>query len=107
MIKAILIIVPIFIIIVFVLVIAQLISPKFSGKLMIIHVKEAKYIMDESKEDIKSISTDMDNATKAGIETTARAIKKGLTEDSGIYCKHCGSIIDEDSTFCKNCGEKQ
>lgn len=104
---ALFIIVPIIIILGFVLVIAQIASPKFRGKMMSRQVKSMKYMMDESKDDIESISTDMADATKGGIETTTRAIKKGFTEDESIYCKYCGSKIDKDSKFCKNCGREQ
>ena len=102
-----LIIVPIFIALVFVFVIISTISPKFRGKMMSKQVKSVKYMMDESKDDIESISTNMANATKSGIETTARAIKKGFTDKENIYCKHCGNKIDEDSKFCKICGKEQ
>ncbi len=105
--NAIFIICPIFIILIFVFVIVQLVSPKFRGKLMSQQVKATKYMMDESKENIESISTDMANATKEGIEITTRAIKKGFTEEEGIYCKYCGSKIDKDSKFCKHCGKEQ
>ncbi len=82
-------------------------SSTLRGKMLSKQVKSMKYMMDESKDDLESISTDMANATKGGIETTTRAIKKGLTEEEDIYCKHCGSKIDHDSTFCKKCGKKQ
>lgn len=100
-------IVPIFIVIVFVLVIAMFISPKFRGKMMSKQIKATRYMVDESKEDIESISTHMAEATKDGIETTVRAIKKGITENDEIYCKHCGTKIAKDSKFCKNCGKEQ
>ena len=70
-------------------------------------VKSMKYMMDESKDDFESISTNMANATKDGIEITTRAIKKGFTEEEGIYCKKCGSKIDKDSKFCNKCGKEQ
>lgn len=105
--KVMFVIVPIFIFLVFVFVIAQIVSPKFRGKMMSRQIKSVKYMMDESKNDIESISTDMANATKEGIKTTTRAIKEGFEEDKGIYCKYCGSKIDEDSKFCKNCGKEQ
>ena len=87
-------------------------SPRVRGWFMSLNVKAKKHMMDNSKEDIASISSDMADATKEGIETTARAIKKGLTEDSSsttekMYCKHCGKEIDIDSTFCKYCGKEQ
>ena len=38
----------------------------------------------------------------------ASGIKDGLTgENSEMYCKYCGNLIDEDSEFCKYCGKKQ
>ncbi len=81
-------------------------SPKVRGKILSRQVKSIKYMLNESKDDIQNISTNMADATKDGIETTARALKKGLTEES-IYCKHCGNKIDKDSRFCKICGKEQ
>ncbi len=102
MVKVLFIFVPLFIACVFILVVAQLISPKFRGKMMSRQIKAAKYMMDESKDDIRNISTNMADATKDGVEITTRAIK-----DERVYCKHCGSLIDKDSKFCKNCGGEQ
>ncbi len=105
---------PIIFIVIFVIVaimiiftLLQIMSPKLRGKMMSKQIKAAKYMMDESKDDIRDISTNMADATKDGIETTVRAIKKGITEDEDTYCKHCGSKIDNDSKFCKNCGKEQ
>ena len=125
-------IVPIFIGLVFVFMIALMISPKLRGKLMSKQIKAAKHMMDYSKEDLKDLlSTSADiginaekeildnneetmrdnvtrkaNINKKGIEITANAIKEGLTENK-FYCKHCGKLIDEDSKFCKSCGKEQ
>lgn len=106
MFNAIFVIVPIFACLVFIFVIAVFVSPKFRGKMMSGQIKAAKYMMDESKEDLKSVSDNISYATKDGIKTTARAIKEGFTEDN-IYCKHCGSEIDSNSKFCKKCGKEQ
>ena len=59
---------------------------------------------DEHKDDIKSISDNVAEATKGATKTTARAIKEGLKDF--VYCKHCGAEIDTDSKFCKACGKK-
>ena len=99
------IIVPIFIGLVFIYVIAMLISPKFRGKMMSKQIKASKYMMDESKDDLKSISDNMAYATKDGLKTAAGAIKEGLTQNA--FCKYCGTEIDIDSIFCKKCGRKQ
>lgn len=106
-IKIMMFVVPIIAIAIFVLVFVLIISPKARGKMMSTQIKATKYMMDESKDDISSISTNMADATKEGIETTVRAIKKGFNEQECIYCKHCGSKIDKDSRFCKNCGKEQ
>ena len=34
------------------------------------------------------------------------AIKEGLSGKKS-YCKHCGTQIDKDSKFCKECGKEQ
>lgn len=106
MFDAMFIIVSIFIGIVFIFVITMIISPKLRGKMMSRQIKASKYMMDESKEDLKSISDNMAYATKDGIKTTVGAIKDGL-KDNSVFCKHCGSEIDADSKFCKKCGTKQ
>lgn len=107
MVKILFVIVPIFIGLTFFFVIAQIISPKFRAKIMSRQIKATKYMMDESKEDLRSISNDMANATSGGVETTTRAIKRGITEEARTYCKHCGYQIDSDSRFCKHCGKEQ
>ena len=92
------------------MVILMIFSPKFRGKLMSNQIKATKYMMDESKEDIKSVTDDMAYATKDGVKTFASAVssgvKEGLTEEK-IFCKYCGSQIDTDSIFCKKCGKEQ
>lgn len=77
---------------------------KISGE---IGVKTAKGVIDENEDDIRHVVSKSADISKDAITTTTRAIKKGLTEDDSIYCKHCGASIDSDSTFCKACGKKQ
>lgn len=81
-------------------------SSKARGKMMSKQVKAVRHMMDESKEDIESISNDYAEATKGAIKTGAKAFKEGFVEDS-IFCKHCGETIDKDSKFCKKCGKEQ
>ena len=99
-------IVPVFIGLVFIFVMAMFISPKFRGKMMSRQIKAQKYMMDESRDDLKSISDSVAYATKDGIKTAAGEIKEGFTQSS-MFCKHCGNKIDADSNFCKKCGRKQ
>lgn len=124
-------IVPILVFGIFTFVILMIFSPKLRGKMLSNQIKSLKYMTDYSKDDIQNIATTMGdisiNSTKSIIdnnedslkdivekgsdlssvvvEKTARAIKKGLTENS-IYCKHCGKTIDADSKFCKSCGKE-
>ena len=72
-----------------------------------IGVKTAKGVLDENEEDIRHVVGKTADISKDAITTTTRAIKKGLTEEESVYCKHCGESIDSDSTFCKVCGKKQ
>ena len=72
-----------------------------------IGVQTTKGIMDENEDDLRHISSKGADIASDGITKTVRAIKKGMTEDSDVYCKHCGESIDNDSTFCKACGKKQ
>lgn len=89
----------------FAFVFAMMFSPKFKAKLMGKQIEAGKYMVEEHKDDFKSISDNIANATKGATKTTARAIKEGFTDF--VYCKHCGAEIDTDSTFCKSCGKKQ
>lgn len=80
---------------------------KITGKMLSKQIKTMKSVVEETKEDLESISTNMANSSKEGVEITARAIKNGFTEENDIYCKYCGSKIDSDSKFCKKCGKEQ
>lgn len=129
MFEAMFIIVPIFIGLVFVFVIAMIVSPKLSGKMMSRQFKSMRYMMEESKDDLAKLSgtavgikkqfldenedvlTDIAHKeaklNSVKLKSAAKAIKEGLTETDSIYCKYCGSEIDNDSKFCKNCGKEQ
>jgi len=112
----------------FVFVILSMVSPKFRGKMMSRQVKATKHMIDYSKEDLEDISSaainikknildenedvlrEMSdkkaNIKKGYVKTMTNAIKAGLEENT-IFCKHCGSMIDSDSKFCKKCGKEQ
>lgn len=99
-------IVPILVIGIFVFAFVMMFSPKLRAKFMAHQLKSQKYMLDENEDILKEINRKSANISKDGIETTAKAIKRGLSQDT-IYCKHCGSSIDSDSRFCKNCGQRQ
>lgn len=97
--------VPIMILVIFVITIITIISPKFRGKLMSRNIKAMRYAIDEAENDLKMINDKTANAESDAITTKTRAFKKGFNDE--VYCKHCGYLIDSDSTFCKKCGKKQ
>ena len=91
---------------IFVYVFAMMLSPKFRGKIMAREAKAKKYMLEESGDMLQDIATEEARIVSPGIETKAQAFKRGWSGES-IYCKHCGAVIDGDSTFCKVCGNKQ
>jgi len=100
------IVIPVFIGIIFIVTIAMMISPKLRGKMMSRQIKSAKYMLDQHEDTLKDLTKCQANIQKEGIEITARAIKEGLSGKKS-YCKHCGTQIDKDSKFCKECGKEQ
>lgn len=129
MFEAMFVIVPIFIFLVFVFMIAMIASPKLRGKMMSRQFKSMRYMMEESKDDLAKLSSSAIGIKKQildeneeiltdiahteaqinsiGIKSAAKSIKEGLTETDSIYCKYCGCNIDSDSKFCKKCGKEQ
>ena len=77
----------------------------FSPKIAKLNAKGAKYIQQETKEDLKDIASTKADIHGEAITKSFKAVKKGLKDTK--YCKHCGAEIDADSTFCKECGKKQ
>lgn len=73
------------------------------GKVSIAIKKE---ILEKNEKDLKDIADKGANISKDSVKVIAGAIKEGFTGNA-IFCKHCGSSIDEDSKFCKNCGKEQ
>ena len=83
-----------------------MLNPNLQGKMLSSQVKSLKYMMDDSKDTLKNLTDDMTDITKDSVEATARAVKKGLTEEDGVACPHCGKNIDKDSKYCKYCGAR-
>lgn len=97
----------IFIVLVFVVTISMIISPKLRGKMMGRQIKSMQYMLEENEDILTDIAHKGAKIQNIGIKSAAKAIKEGLTETESIYCKHCGSEIDNDSKFCKRCGKEQ
>ena len=81
------------------------VSPKLRAKFMSKQIKATKYMMDESKEDLKDIADASVEANSEAITKTVKAVKKGIKDTK--FCKHCGAEIDADSKFCNSCGGEQ
>ena len=63
-------------------------------------------IINNNEDILKETANKTANIHKDAVKTVVHSVKEGLTEDSSIYCKYCGSNVDGDSTFYKNCGKK-
>jgi hypothetical protein len=123
------IVVPILVFSGFIFTFALILSPKLRGKLMSKQIDAANHMMKHSKNSLsdlagtaldikksilaengdvlKEMYTKEAEIEKEGIRIKTSAIKEGLSGIKTKYCKHCGSLIDGDSTFCKSCGKKQ
>ena len=103
------IIIPILVLLVFIFTFAMIFSPKLRGKMMANQIKAGKYMIEQTKEDIKSISDDMEYATHDATHNStvniASSIKEGLTKGDVMHCKYCNALIDKDSKYCKECGK--
>ena len=64
-------------------------------------------IINNNEDILRETANKTANINKDAVRTMAHAVKEGFTEDNLMYCKHCGSAIDGDSTFCKSCGKEQ
>ena len=92
---------------IFIFVLVYMFSPKLRAKMGRKDIKATKMLIEENKEDLKTINTTLAKANAEGLEIRTRAIKKGLTEDEKMFCKHCGEKIDKYSKFCNKCGKEQ
>jgi len=87
--------------------IALIFSPKMRAKLAAREIKTQKYILEQNEDLMREVATRDAEIKSPSLETSARALKKGFTNEDSIFCKHCGAIIDKDSFFCKVCGKEQ
>ena len=67
-------------------------------------VQTARYIQEETKDDLTAIASNSAEITKDAVTTTAEAIREGM--EIKKYCKHCGAKIDSDAKFCTVCGKE-
>lgn len=84
----------------------------FQPEIKKLHIKNAKYIQENNKEDLTDIANTGADIVGGAVTKTTKAIKNGLTineadDNAKTYCKHCGSKIDADSKFCNKCGGEQ
>lgn len=114
----------------FVFVVLMIFSPAMRSKMIGRQLKATKRMLDDNKDTIKDIhnlqadiaieSADnildkhektieknmdkMANMSSSSIETTARAIKKGISKTK--ECPKCNSFNEENAKFCQECGTK-
>jgi DNA-directed RNA polymerase subunit RPC12/RpoP len=129
-------VVPFLVITIFIFTILMMFSPRLRAKLIGLQIKTMKHVTNDNKDDMVDIGTNLGDVvartgknildrnedslrdistrgakiSEVGIETMAKAFKKGFSSDekseSEIKCPKCGSLIDKDSVFCKECGKK-
>lgn len=63
----------------------------------------AQQVMPVAQEGIEKMTPTVANASSAIAQSIAKGIKEGLSDDNTVYCKHCGSQVDKNSSFCKKC----
>ena len=98
--------VPIIVVIIFITTFAIIISPKLRAKMLSKQIKGMSDMIYDSKDDLRDISNNLADVSREALKMKSRAIRGGF-EGNYIYCKHCGSSIDDDSRFCKKCGKEQ
>lgn len=81
-------------------------SSGFSPEMTKLATKSAKYIQQQNKADLTDIANTNADISGEAVTKTAKAIKKGLSENTK-FCIHCGEEIPESAIFCSKCGEKQ
>ena len=78
----------------------------FSDKIAKVSIAMATHIQEENKDKLKTMTSTRADIASDAVKTTARAAKEGFVGEK-MFCKYCGSEIDNDSIFCKACGKKQ
>lgn len=78
----------------------------FSPEMSKMATKSAKYIQQQNKQDLTDIASTSADISSEAVTKTARAIKKGFSEETK-FCIHCGEEIPKNALFCSKCGEKQ
>ena len=83
-------------------------TEKFLRKRANFIAKVQNDIINDNQEIMEDTANKKAEIHKDAVKTILHSAKEGLSYDSNntIYCKYCGSQIDEDSAFCKKCGKQ-
>ena len=76
----------------------------FSPEIAKARAKTIRHIQEENKEDLTAIATNSAEIMSDAVSKTSSAFIKGTRKT--MFCKHCGTKIDSDSTFCSFCGKE-
>ncbi len=77
----------------------------FSAKIMKMQIESAKYIQQSNQQDLQDIANTSADISSEPVAKIVKTVVDATQKD--IYCKYCGTPIDFDSRFCKNCGKEQ
>ena len=77
----------------------------FGPEIARLKAKSARYIQEESKDDLTAIASNTADIMADAVKTTASAASEGMRATK--FCKHCGEKIDADAKFCPSCGKEQ
>ena len=79
----------------------------FSPSIAKAQIRAQKYVVTQTKEDLKDVAEIHGEIIEPVSEKAARGAKKGFSQEEKKFCKMCGLEIDKDAKFCEHCGAKQ
>ena len=77
----------------------------FSAKIAKNQIERAKYVQQLNQQDLQDIANTSADISSEPVAKIVKTVVDATQKD--IYCKYCGTSIDFDSRFCKNCGKEQ
>ena len=77
----------------------------FSAKIAKNQIERTKYVQQLNQQNLQDIANTSADISSEPVAKIVKTVVDATQKD--IYCKYCGTSIDFDSRFCKNCGKEQ